>query len=278
MQNFGDFLRKYSRILLLLILLGISVVLIYYNNHYQRVIIFGAVNSVSGNMQNKYAEISNYFHLKEQNDYLARENALLRARLMQDQQKLFHGARPVLDTVYQQVYAYIPGMVINNSVDKDNNYLTLNIGSNHGVKKDMGVISPLGAVGIVKNVSPNFSVCLSLLHRKFKLNARIKGGNEFGSLSWKGSRADELILDFIPAYTDVNPGDTVETTSFSTIFPQGIPVGTVISKGMNADEGYLTLTIKPMQSLRSVNHIYVIDYLRKNEQDSLELNSRPEDE
>lgn len=278
MQNFGDFLRKYSRIILLLILLGISFVFIYFNNNYQRVILFGAANAVSGSINEKVAETEDYFHLREQNEYLAQENAALRARILADQQKVFTGSKPAVDTIYKQSYRYIPGKVVNNSVDKANNYITLNIGAKHGVKKDMGIITPLGAVGVVKNVSEDFAVCLSLLHRKMNLNARIKGKKEFGSLSWKSTRADKLTLDFIPTYTEIKIGDTVETTSYSSIFPEGIPIGTISGFKVDADEGYLSLDIKPMQSLTTISTVYVVDYLPRKQQDSLETISRSGDE
>lgn len=278
MHSFGDFLRKYSRIILLLLLLGISFVLIYYNNNYQRVVLFGAANKVSGSVHEKVSEADDYFHLKEQNQYLASENARLRGRLLQDQQKVFTGSRPAVDTIYKQTYRYIPGKVINNSVDKANNYLTINIGTKHGVRKDMGIITSNGAVGVVKNVSEDFAVCLSLLHRKMNFKARIKGTKEFGSLSWKSTRPDKLTLDFIPSYADVKLGDTVETTSYSSIFPEGIPIGTITNFKVDADEGYLTLDIKPLQSLNSIRYIYAVDYLPRNQQDSLETISKAGDE
>ncbi|HEY8366677.1 MAG TPA: rod shape-determining protein MreC [Bacteroidia bacterium] len=277
MQNFGDFLRKYSRIILLLILLGISFVLIYFNNNYQRVVLFGAANTVAGSVNEKITETEDYLHLREQNQLLAEENARLRARLLADQQKVFSGTRPAVDTIYKQTYSYIPGKVINNSVDKANNYITINIGTKHGVRKDMGIITPLGAVGVVKTVSENFAVCLSLLHRKMNLNARLKGKKEFGSLTWKSTRPDKLTLDFIPTYTEVKIGDTVETTSYSSIFPEGIPIGTVSGFKVDSDEGYLTLDIKPMQSLTTISYVYAVDYIPKKEQEALEAEARKGD-
>lgn len=277
MQNFGDFLRKYSRLILLVALLGASFVLIYVNNNYQRVVMFGAANRVAGSVNEKYAEIDAYFHLREQNEMLARENAGLRARLLQDQYKVFSGKQAVNDTVYKQVYFYIPAQVINNSVDKANNYITLNVGTRHGLHSDMGVISPLGAVGVVKTVSKDYAVCMSLLHRKTALKAQIRGTREFGSLSWQSTRPDELTLSFIPSHVKVNAGDTVETTSYSSLFPEGVPIGTISSFESDADEGYLNLKITPMQSFTSLSRVYVVDYTGKAEQDSLENAARQGD-
>ncbi|MBL0911308.1 MAG: rod shape-determining protein MreC [Bacteroidia bacterium] len=277
MQNFGDFLRKYSRLILLVFLLGVSFVLIYLNNNYQRVVMFGAANRVAGSVNEKYSEIDAYFDLREQNDMLARENAGLRSRLLQDQYRVFSGKQTVKDTQYKQVYFYIPARVINNSIDKANNYITIDVGTRQGVRSGMGLISPSGAVGVVKTVSEDYAVCMSLLHRKMALKARIKGTREFGSLSWQSTRPDELMLGFIASHIKIKEGDTVETTSFSSIFPEGIPIGTIKGYETDADEGYLNLKIKPLQSFTSLSQVYVVDYTGRAEQDSLETMARQGD-
>lgn len=276
MQNFGDFLRKYSRLILLVALLGASFVLIYVNNNYQRVIMFGAANRVAGSVNEKYSEVEAYFDLREQNEMLARENAGLRARLLQDQYRVFSGKRPAEDTIYKQVYYYIPAKVINNSTDKANNYITLNVGSRQGVKSNMGVITPLGVAGLVKVVSQDYAVCMSLLHRKVKLKARIKGSDEFGFLTWEGTRADELVLGSIATHIKIKAGDTVETTSLS-LFPEGIPIGRVKSFETDADEGLLSIKVTPMQSFTALNQVYVVDYKDMARQDSLENEARKDD-
>lgn len=276
MQNFADFLRRYSQFILFLFLLGISVFFIYKNNKYQRVLIFNAANETAGQAYSVYASAWEYLNLKKNNRLLADENAALRAQLLADKYKIYNKWMNS-DTSYKQVYKYIPAQVINNSVDKANNYVTLNVGRLHGVKPDMGIISPDGVVGVVKSVSDHFSVGISLLHRKLQLSARLRGSEFFGSLQWQGTDESTLILEYIPSYAKVAPGDTIETTTYSSIFPQGIPIGRVKSFEVDADEGYFRIKVKPMTEFRKLNTVYVIDYTLKQEQTILEDEARKGD-
>ncbi len=276
MQNFAEFLRKYSKLLLFLLLLGISLFLLYRNNQYQKVLIFNAANRTAGTFYSVYADVGDYLYLRRNNRLLAEENAALRAQLLADKYKIYN-KWVNSDTTYKQVFRYIPAKVINNSVDKANNYVTLNIGTIHGVKPDMGIISPDGVVGVVKSVSDHFSVGISLLHRKLQLSARLRGSEFFGSLQWQGTDEATLMLDYIPSYAEVSPGDTVETTTYSSIFPEGIPIGIVKSFDIDSDEGYFRIKVKPATEFRKLNLVYVVDFTLKSEQETLEKNAKKGD-
>jgi rod shape-determining protein MreC len=277
MQNFAEFFRKYSKIMLFLLLLGISFYFLYRNNQYQKVLIFNAANSVAGSFYSLYADVNDYLYLRRNNRLLAEENAALRAQLLADKYKIYNKWINT-DTTYKQVYRYIPAKVINNSVDKANNYVTLNIGRIHGVKPDMGIISPEGVVGVVKSVSDYFAVGISLLHRKTQLSARLRGSEFFGSLQWQGTDENTLMLEYIPSYAKIAPGDTVETTTYSSIFPEGLPIGIVKSYEVDSDEGYFRIKVKPSTEFRRLNSVYVVDFTPKNEQENLENEAKKGDE
>ena len=255
--------------MLFLVLLGISLFFIYKNNRYQRVLIFNAANETAGSAFEMYADAREYLNMRKTNRLLAEENAALRAQLLNDKYKIYN-TWVNSDTTYKQVYRYIPAQVINNSVDKANNYVTLNVGSAHGVRPDMGIISPDGVVGVIKSVSEHFSVGISLLHRKSQLSTRLRGSSFFGSLTWQGTDESTLMLEYIPSYAEVKPGDTVETTTYSSIFPQGIPIGIVKSFEVDADEGYFRIKVKPISEFRRLGSVYVVDYELKEEQLNLE--------
>ena len=277
MQNFAEFFRKYSKIMLFLLLLGISFYFLYRNNQYQKVLIFNAANRVAGSFYGVYADVGDYLYLRRNNRLLAEENAALRAQLLADKYKIYTKWINS-DTTYKQVYRYIPAKVINNSVDKANNYVTLNIGRIHGVKPDMGIISPEGVVGVVKSVSDYFTVGISLLHRKTQLSARLRGSEFFGSLQWQGTDENTLMLEYIPSYAKIAPGDTVETTTYSSIFPEGLPIGIVKSFEVDSDEGYFRIKVKPSTEFRRLNSVYVVDFTPKNEQENLENEAKKGDE
>lgn len=276
MHNFAEFFRKYSQLILFTFLLGVSLFFIYKNNRYQRVLIFNAANETAGRAYTVYADAWEYLDLRKSNRLLAEENASLRAQLLADKYKIYNKWVNA-DTTYKQTFTYIPARVINNSVDKANNYVTLNVGSLHGVKPDMGVISPDGVVGVIKSVSTHFSVAISLLHRKLQLSARLRGSSFFGSLQWQGTDENTLVLEYIPSYAEIAVGDTVETTTYSSIFPEGIAIGTVKSFDVDADEGYFRILVKPTSEFRKLNNVYVVNFTLKEEQLILEQEARKGD-
>ena len=86
----------------------------------------------------------------------------------------------------------------------------------------MAVISGNGVAGVIVGCSENYSVAMSLLNLDFKLSARIKSNGYFGSLSWDGRDYRYAVLSEIPQHVIVNVGDTIETTGYSAIFPEGV--------------------------------------------------------
>lgn len=249
-------------------LLGISFFFIYKNNKFQRVLIFNAANETAGSAFEVYADAREYLNMKKTNRLLAEENAALRAQLLKDKYKIYNKWMNS-DTTYQQMYTYIPAQVINSSVDRANNYVTLNVGTIHGVKADMGIISPNGVVGVIKSVSEHYSVGLSLFHKKSVVSSRLKGSKHIGKIFWDSNDENSLTLRDIPSYVSVKTGDTVETTPYS-FFPEGIPVGIVRSFKVDANAGYLNIDVKPITEFRKLGTVYVVNYKQKEEQQQLE--------
>ena len=140
----------------------------------------------------------------------------------------------VKDTAYEQQYEYIPALVINNSVNLQNNYLTVNRGLRHGVQPNAGVITSDGIVGITIKSSKRYSTVLSLLHRDTKISAMIKRNGYHGSLVWKTMNSRNMTLDAIPKHADVQMNDTIITSGYSSIFPEGLMIGVVDTSWLEA--------------------------------------------
>jgi len=173
------------------------------------------------------------------------------------------------DTLHQQHYFYTSAKVINQTVNKQHNFLTLNKGSNVGIRPEMGVISADGVIGIVVNVSKKFSTVISLLNLDFRVSAKLAKNNYFGSLHWDGKDYRKVKLDEIPYHIDVNRGDTVITSGYSSIFPEGIVIGTVSNsevKGGNFYEIEVDLSV----DFKSLAFVDVISNLHREEQKVLE--------
>lgn len=266
MRNLIVFIVKYHFFFLFILIEIFCGYLIIQNNRFQRAIFINSTNVIAANLLETVNNFKEYFSLKRTNIILAKENAQLRSLVggYHDSLSTF----TVNDTLYKQQYKYIEAKVINNSINKRNNYLTLNKGSLHGIKSEMGVITSNGVVGIVKDVSSNYCSVISLLHKDSKLSVKIATNNYFGSLVWNGEDPKIATLLSIASHVKLSKGDTVVTSPYSTIFPEGIMVGVIDS--FETGDTFYTIYVKLSVSFQNITYVYIINNLMREEQKKLE--------
>jgi rod shape-determining protein MreC len=256
MQQIINFIIKNSNRLLFLLLLIISLFLVIQTHSYHRSQLVNSTNLASGIIYEKQAEVNEYFSLKQQNDQLANENALLK-------RILFNRKDSTSTLIKDSLKAYdkirvLQTKVINNTYNTSENYLTINSGTLKGVKPDMGVVSSQGIVGMIEKTSNNYATIQSVLNLKSKINVKIKKTNHFGSLIWDGKNAGYVQLIEIPRLATVKKGDTVVTGGVSTIFPENIPVGIIDKIYTDTQTNFFTLNIRLFNDMTNLNHVYVI--------------------
>jgi rod shape-determining protein MreC len=171
--------------------------------------------------------------------------------------------------VYFQQYLHTSAVITDNTVNRQKNFITLNKGSRQGIMTDMAVISGESVVGVIVGYSDNFSVAMSLLNLDFKLSARIRSNGYFGSLSWDGRDYKYALLSEIPQHVSVNRGDTIETTGYSAIFPEGIIIGTVSDYEKIGGDFYL-IKVALKTDFKKIHFVDIISNLKKREQLELE--------
>lgn len=160
--------------------------------------------------------------------------------------------------------------MIGSSLRFSQNYLTINKGAKDGIKPGMGIFNPQGVVGRVKSVSENYAVAFSLLNTDLLVSSKIKSTDVFGSVQWDGESSTEAKLLFVPRHVKAQEGDTIVTSGFNAVFPEGILIG-IISK-ISPDEkdpNYLDLTVKLSTDFSKVNYVYLVENTLFNELDSL---------
>lgn len=270
MLNLVRFIWKYSNFFLFLLLEVFCFYLIFQNSYYQRAQFISSSNQVAGNIFTTVNSTREYFNLKETNELLARENALLHSQSKDAYVRTDTSQTTVKDTLLKQQYTFINARVVNNSVNKRNNYLTLNIGSNRGITPEMAVISSNGIVGITKAVSENFTSVLSILNKDAKISAKIKKNNYFGSLSWEGGDYKLGTLTDIPTHVKILKGDTVVTNAYSAIFPEDIMIGFIESYEIKPGDNFYTISVRFSTNFKNVAHVFVVKNILKEEQKKLE--------
>lgn len=304
MRNLLLFLVRYRSLLLFLALEVVAGWLIVRNDGYHGAAFYNSANVYVGRALEAQHEATEYLHLKEENRALQLENARLRMDLLafqltRDSARLPTGAaaRADLDSVLRPglaprrdsshatytgplPYRLIPARVINNSVRRPENFLTLDVGSRQGVRPGMGVVGPTGVVGRVKVVSERYATVVSILHAKTSIGARLKRDGTIGSVQWRaqdggpGEDPRFVSLEFVPRHIQVHRGDTVVTSGYNAVFPPGIVIGRVSSVRQDPAKGFRSIQVRLAADLPRLLVAYVVESRHKPLRDSLEARSR----
>jgi len=248
----------------------VCLLLIVNNNNYHKTVFLNSNNAISGGIYDKVTSFSDYIRLTKINDQLSKENTLLHNLLAENFKFSADSFFFYQDSIFKQQFVYRSAKVINNSVNKQRNYITLNKGREQGIKPEMGVIANNSVVGIVKSVSNNYSTVLSLLNSRLKVSAKIKKNNHYGSLYWDGKDYRKARLTEIPSHVEINIGDTIVTSNFSSIFPEGLLLGTASEVLPTSGGNFREIIILLSNDFNQLSYVDVIGDLLKNERLELE--------
>ena len=238
MQNLLDFIAKNFHWLIFLLLETVSGILLFGRNSYQGSVWISSANIVTGALSGWRADVEHFFTLTRVNEELTQRNLLLEQRVAQmtsgqglqtADSRQPQSDRPPLTSNLSAMenLEMIPAKVVSNSVDKKDNLITIDRGRSDGVDVDMGVASGTGLVGVVYMVGEHYSIVLPVLNSRSRISCAIRGRGYFGYLTWEGGSPVEAYVEDIPRHAKFKKGDWVETSGYSSIFPQGISVGRV---------------------------------------------------
>jgi rod shape-determining protein MreC len=274
MRNLIQFIIRYHVVLLFLMLETLSLVLLFNANDYHKAWLVNKADRLTGNYYLRIGNAREYLHLRQINEQLSQENTRLRNQLEKAYRAEDIYFYSVNDSLHQQQYYFTPAKVIDNSVNKRQNFLTLNKGKKDGIREEMGVISNQGLIGLIVGVSDHFSVAISLLNTDFKVSAKILKNDYYGSLSWPGHDYRYALLSEIPHHVHVDVGDTIVTSGYSSTFPEGVLVGTVESFSVTGGS-FLEIEVRLSVDFKSITYVNVVSNLRRFERDKLEKSILP---
>lgn len=266
---------KYSTAMLFIVYLLLGCVLLFTGNMYQHSAYLTSANAVSSSVFETANGVTGYFHLRSINEGLQERNASLENEVLNLKHELDQ-IRTMLppdstDAVYIPTHRfdYTIASVINNNVTKPQNYFTINKGSNAGIRPGMGVVSHAGIAGIVGAVGPNAARVISLLNVTQHFSVKVKGTNTVGSLEWREGNPDIAYVGELPRHVKYHIGDTIITSGYSTTFPEGLPVGVIMSQVKTSDDNFFTLKVRLATDFKELSSVRVIKDQYKNELDSL---------
>jgi len=270
MRNFLAFIRQFRVVLFFALLQGFALTWYFTYLSYPRSQYLTTANNLTGKFYETTASITQYLNLEQNNDWLQKENARLHAREVKSLLKLENGLVKVHDTLHMVQYEYTPARIINSTYTRPNNYFTIDIGSEQGVEKNMGVFTANGVLGTIHNVGPKFSVVKSCLTENVNIAVMIEKSGEHGFLKWDGKDPRRGSLAGISNDSKVDKWSKVVTRGSAGIFPQGLPVGMVEKTTSVEGKPLWEVTILFSENYRRVQRVYVIKNLLLDAQKEVE--------
>jgi len=273
MNNLLNFFVKHSAWFIFAIYVILSLVLLFKDNPYQQSVYLTSANRVSAAVYKAFNSVTSYFHLHDINESLQERNAALEMELIELRKQMSDMALLAPDSLRQpaavQQYSFVMAHVISNSIAQPNNYITIDRGHIDGVSPEMGVIDQNGVVGIVNVVGPHAARVISLLNPHMRLSCKLRNNGFYGSLVWDGKSPRYAVLEELPKHITFHKGDTIVTSGYSAVFPEGIIVGTVEGLARDMSDSFVSLRIKLTTNFSQLSSVRVITNNMKEQIDAL---------
>lgn len=254
MRSLIEFIAVNKHWFVFVLLEAQSLCLLFQMNNYQGSAYLTTANGFVGAVYETTSGITSFFNLKSRNHRLEAENELLREELLAFKEKHHIDSRRSRDKLFRVIGAD----VINASLHKGNNLMTINKGFADGVRNEMGVICSSGVVGIVSLVSRHYAVVMPIINVKSMVSCRLSKSHFFGTMQWKMGDTEVAEVTGVPRHADVKVGEIVETNGFSDIFPAGIPIGEVVKVDDSSDGLSYMLTVKLYTDFSCLRDVSVI--------------------
>src|SRR5690606_38270070 len=281
----GSLLRLFSKnglFVFFIFLQLVALILIFSRNSMQQSWIAGQTAAFNSWVSGYIDEGASYLKLKKINEQLVAQNKMLMEQVYGKNVTEIPQFRKVHDTIGGgQIYTFVDGEIVFNSINRKDNYFTINRGKRDGVHPQMGVMAPKGIAGIVINSTDSYALVQSVLSlNKIKINASLKKSGYFGTLTWRGDDSRIMHLADVPKYVPLQIGDTVVTDGKSAIFPQGIMIGKVSGYEVDSKTGFWDISVELNEEMGNLSKIYVVKDRKKAEvqkiQDTLQATIRRE--
>ncbi len=262
MGNLINFIIKYSFAIVFVLMQVVCFIFIFTSNNFHKTAYLTSSNAIAANISDSWSGVLEYINLATVNDELMLENQELK-------NKLDRYSRSNVPLLVDAKFEYIAAKVIGVTSNQSKNFITINKGRASGIKPEMGVVGTEGVVGVVYSVTEDYATILPIINSEVKISVKLNKNDYFGSLSWDASDKRIANLEGIPGYVNLQKGDLVVSSGFSSIFPEGINVGNVESYTQNASTNFYNIKVDLSTDYRNLTYVYVINNTDKNQIDSL---------
>ena len=261
--------------MLFLLYVTVSCILLFNSNPYQHYVFLSSAGTVASSVYKASSGVTSYLSLRDINEDLQRRNAelerevlVLRQALTSQNEEKYAASMRVDSSLAR--YNFIIAHVINNSINRPHNYITIEKGLLDGVKPEMGVVDQNGVVGVVNIVGAHTARVISLLNPHLRISCKVKGREHVGSLVWDGKDSRVAVLEELPKHATFKTGDTIVTSGFSSVFPGGVPVGRVIGTVKDNQGSFFALRVRLFTDFSTLSTVRVVKDSLKEELETVE--------
>ena len=273
MLNIFAFLRRYFTFITFVVLQAVSLWMLFNYNRFHRAAFLGVASELTGSINTQVDKLDDYFHQGEEARRVHRMNDSLMNLLPSNYDVPDTGAQARVDTLRFDTtrairrYLWRDAKVVYNTINSEQNYIQLNRGSNFGIRDEMAVLSSTGGVvGVVVNVSPNFSQVMSLLHIQSSVSAAHQASGTLGKVEWDAKDPRFVLLKGISRSVEVKAGDSVVTSRYTYNFPPNYLIGTVAQITNDPATGFYLLKVKTAVNFSTIQQVFVVENLMRDEQ------------
>lgn len=264
MRNLLAFLAKYNHWFVFILLEVICFVLLFRFNNFQGSVYFSSANAVAGKVYEYNSSVTTFFNMSQSNKKLSERNLILeqQVRALTQYIATHHGDSLAMEQCQKQALAgfkLIPAKVIQNTINREDNLITIDKGKADGIHEDMGVACGTGVVGVVYMASDHYSIVLPVINVNSNISVMIRKRGYFGFLHWKGTPSDIAYVDDVPRHARFALGDYVVTNGYSSIFPPGIMVGKILHVFNSSDGLSYRVQLRLSTDFGKLRHVCVID-------------------
>lgn len=264
MRNLLAFLAKYNHWFVFILLEVICFVLLFRFNNFQGSVYFSSANAVAGKVYEYNSSVTTFFNMSQSNKKLSERNLILEQQVRSLTQYIatHHGDSLAMEQCQKQALAgfkLIPAKVIQSTINREDNLITIDKGKADGIHEDMGVACGTGVVGVVYMASDHYSIVLPVINVNSNISVMIRKRGYFGFLHWKGTPSDIAYVDDVPRHARFALGDYVVTNGYSSIFPPGIMVGKILHVFNSSDGLSYRVQLRLSTDFGKLRHVCVID-------------------
>lgn len=265
MKNLIAFLKRFQIFLVFILLQIVALTTYSAYSEFARLQMLTTTSALNSQLFEIRHSVDKHFYLETSNRSLVYKNKQLLEQMKNAHYRIEKGKVYIDDTLYKQTFFYIPAEVIQNTYDKRNNYMTIDIGKKQGIQKNDGVFSAKGVVGKIHYVGENYSLVKTVLSQNVNIDVMLQKTGAFGFVKWDAKHPKIIQITGISNDITIKKHEKVISYGSSGIFPKGIPVGRVISKKHIEGKPLFDIQVRIFEDFRTIQHVYVVKNTMKKE-------------